>query len=73
MDTAFLWDDKVAGASIVALAGTTVAGMPLSNLADPQPRLRARLRHLSIRDGICCRRSRTILHCRKHLEGVMHL
>jgi hypothetical protein len=43
MGTAFLWDDKVAAASVTALTGTTIAGMPLSNLADPQPRLRARL------------------------------
>jgi hypothetical protein len=43
MGTAFLWDDKVGAASVTALAGTEVASMPLSNLADPQPRLRAQL------------------------------
>lgn len=44
MAGAFLWDDKVAGAnSLTAVAGTTVDTMPLSNLLDPQPRLRARL------------------------------
>ncbi len=44
MAGAFLWDDRVASsASISALAGTVVSSMPLSNLLDPQPRLRARL------------------------------
>ncbi|MCX7380439.1 MAG: hypothetical protein NT133_03260 [Alphaproteobacteria bacterium] len=44
MAGAFLWDDKVAkAASLTATAGTSVASMPLSNLLDPQPRLRARL------------------------------
>ena len=44
MAGAFLWDDKVAKASsLTAVTGTPVASMPLSNLLDPQPRLRARL------------------------------
>ncbi len=44
MAGAFLWDDKVAKApSLAAVNGTPVASMPLSNLLDPQPRLRARL------------------------------
>lgn len=44
MAGAFLWDDKVAKAtSLTAVIGTQVASMPLSNLLDPQPRLRARL------------------------------
>ena len=44
MAGAFLWDDKVAkAASLTAVTGTPVASMPLSNLLDPQPRLRARL------------------------------
>ncbi len=44
MAGAFLWDDKVAkAASLTATVGTPVASMPLSNLLDPQPRLRARL------------------------------
>ena len=44
MAGAFLWDDKVAkAASLTAVTGTLVASMPLSNLVDPQPRLRARL------------------------------
>ncbi|MCX7275536.1 MAG: hypothetical protein NTV19_20875 [Burkholderiales bacterium] len=44
MAGAFLWDDRVAkAASLTAVTGTPVASMPLSNLLDPQPRLRARL------------------------------
>ena len=44
MPGAFLWDDKVAKATtLTTMAGTTVPTMPLSNLLDPQPRLRARL------------------------------
>lgn len=44
MPGAFLWDDKLANAaSLTAIAGTVVSTMPLSNLLDPQPRLRARL------------------------------
>ena len=44
MAGAFLWDDRVAkAASLTAVTGTSVASMPLSNLLDPQPRLRARL------------------------------
>jgi hypothetical protein len=43
MAGAFLWDDKVAGAlSITSLGVAPPAGMPLSNLRDPQPRLRTR-------------------------------
>lgn len=44
MAGAFLWDDKVGAAnSLTAVAGGAVDTMPLSNLLDPQPRLRARL------------------------------
>ncbi len=42
MAGALLWDDKVAkAASLTAVTGTPVTSMPLSNLLDPQPRLRA--------------------------------
>ena len=43
MPGAFLWDDRVAyAASVASAAGTVAATMPVSNLLDPQPRLRAR-------------------------------
>lgn len=43
MAGAFLWDDKVgASLSITSLGVAPPAGMPLSNLIDPQPRMRAR-------------------------------
>lgn len=43
MAGAFLYDDKVAAATLSAPGSTTVSTLPLSNLVDPQPRLRARL------------------------------
>jgi hypothetical protein len=43
MGTAFLWDDKAAAATLSMSYGTETPSMPLSNLADPQPRLRARV------------------------------
>lgn len=43
MAGAFLYDDKVAAATLSAPGSTTVTTLPLSNLVDPQPRLRARL------------------------------
>lgn len=43
MAGAFLYDDKVAAATVAAVAGSPAAAMPLSYLADPQPRLRTRL------------------------------
>lgn len=43
MPGAFLWDDRIMAAGLTALTGTVVGSMPLSNLLDPQPRLRARL------------------------------
>ena len=43
MPGAFLWDDKVASAlSIISLGVAPPAGMPVSNLIDPQPRMRTR-------------------------------
>lgn len=43
MPGAFLWDDRVAvSASIASIAGTVATSMPVSNLLDPQPRLRTR-------------------------------
>jgi hypothetical protein len=41
--SAFLWDDKAAGATLSMSYGTVATSMPLTNLADPQPRLRARV------------------------------
>ena len=43
MAGAFLYDDKVAAATLSAPGSTTVTTLPLSYLTDPQPRLRARL------------------------------
>lgn len=44
MSAAFLHDDKVAAVGAdTATSTTATASMPLSNLIDPQPRLRARL------------------------------
>lgn len=43
MATAFLWNNLVASAAYVADMGTTaIAALPLSNLLDPQPRIRTR-------------------------------
>ena len=43
MPGAFLWDDKAATAlSITSRGAAPPAGMPLSNLIDPQPRMRTR-------------------------------
>jgi hypothetical protein len=43
MAGAFLWDDRVRSAiALTSAAGTPVASLPISNLLDPQPRLRAR-------------------------------
>lgn len=43
MAGAFLYDDKVAAGTLSAVAGTPSGTLPLANMQDPQPRLRARL------------------------------
>lgn len=42
MPSAFLWDERVSRGTLASVAGTVAASMPLANLADPQPRMRAR-------------------------------
>ena len=39
---AFLYDNRVRDAAALAALTPTAAGMPVANLRDPQPRLRAR-------------------------------
>ncbi len=42
MPSAFLWDDRVPGAVLSSAAGAVAPTMPLANLTDAQPRMRAR-------------------------------
>jgi hypothetical protein len=43
MPSAFLWDDRVSRAAFIGdLGASALATLPLSNIIDPQPRLRAR-------------------------------
>jgi hypothetical protein len=42
MASAFLWDDRAAAGLLSSAAGTVAAGMPVANLLDRQPRMRAR-------------------------------
>jgi hypothetical protein len=42
MPGAFLWDDRIPSAVLASAAGTVASGMPVANLLDPQPRMRAR-------------------------------
>jgi hypothetical protein len=43
VSAAFFWNDRIAAAPYVGdYAGAATAGLPLSNILDPQPRLRAR-------------------------------
>lgn len=42
MPGAFLWDDRAALASLASAGGVVASSMPVANLLDPQPRMRAR-------------------------------
>lgn len=53
MASAFMWDDKVRAAALGSISGDDAVGsLPLTNLQDPQPRIRTRWRQEDISNPI---------------------